>query len=274
VVIQAEIEIDKSVDFDGRGNLTVDGAGRHRVFSVREGAHAALSGLTVTGGFSEGDTSGDDDGAAIANFGTLRLKQTTISGNRCGAFCSYAISNEGDMDVDGSTISRNEAGGIGNVGGTLRLFNSTVSETGNTIDLRAGTVSLNFSTVSGRVSAPEGKLTWYRTLIDGGCSIDSLQTEVVSRGHNIESPGDTCGLDPDETDRVDVTAGQLSLGPLTDNGGPTETHAPGPGSIAIDAIPDTKCSGGLPLWDQRGRPRPERTTDPRMCDVGSVEVQP
>ena len=190
-------------------------------------------------------------------------------------FCSYAISNDGgEVEMRNSTVSGNTGGGIGSAGGTLTLTNSTVSETEDAIDLRAGTVSLNFSTVSGRVTAPEGKLTWYRTLIDGGCSIDSRQTEVVSDGYNIESPGDTCGLDPDETDRVDVTAGQLNLGPLTDNGGPTETHAPGPGSVAIDAIPDTECSGGLPTWDQRGRHRPERTTDPRMCDVGSVEVQP
>ena len=59
--------------------------------------------------------------------------------------------------------------------------------------------------------------------------------ESSSNGYNIESPGDTCGFDQ-ATDQVNVTTEDLSLGPLADNGGPTETHALLPGSVAIDWI--------------------------------------
>ena len=107
------------------------------------------------------------------------------------------------------------------------------------------------------------------TLIDGDCEIDS----TLSQGYNIESPGDTCGFDG--TDLVNVSADQLKLGELADNGGPTMTRGLFPGSVAIDVIPAEDCvdADGEPLTaDQRGEPRPE--TGGTMCDVGAFEVQP
>jgi hypothetical protein len=99
----------------------------------------------------------------------------------------------------------------------------------------------------------------------------------VSGGHNIESPGDTCGFDQ-PTDQVNVSTEDLNLGPLADNGGPTMTHAlltePAP-SVAIDWILAENCvdADGQPLTtDQRGEPRPE--TGGTMCDIGAFEVQP
>jgi hypothetical protein len=59
------------------------------------------------------------------------------------------------------------------------------------------------------------------------------------------------------------------LGPLQNNGGPTETHALLSGSDAINQIPEAACELGE---DQRGEPRPE--TGGTMCDVGAYEVQP
>ena len=56
-------------------------------------------------------------------------------------------------------------------------------------------------------------------------------------GHNIESPGDGCGFD-NPSDQVNVLPGTVNLAPIVqDNGGPTETQALLPGSVAIDAIP-------------------------------------
>ena len=66
---------------------------------------------------------------------------------------------------------------------------------------------------------------------------------------------------------VDVTEGQLNLGPRQDNGGGTQTHALLLGGVAIDVIPADMCEGDT---DQRGQPRPGGT----MCDVGAFEVQP
>ena len=65
------------------------------------------------------------------------------------------------------------------------------------------------------------------------------------------------------------------LGPLQNNGGPTETHALLPGSVAIDQIPEADCvdEDGEPLiTDQRGELRPAGAES--KCDVGAFEVQP
>ena len=93
------------------------------------------------------------------------------------------------------------------------------------------------------------------SLIDGDCTRgDQSDATWTSNGYNIESPGNTCGLDPDGTDQVNVSAEDLKLGPLADNGGPTMTHALLPGSVAIDRIADADCAVDT---DQRAEPRPE-----------------
>jgi hypothetical protein len=105
-------------------------------------------------------------------------------------------------------------------------------------------------------------LTLTNSLVDGECRA----RDITSLGHNIESPGNTCGFG--------VSVPNLKLGPLQNNGGPTETHALEEGSPAIDQIPEVDCidAEGAPLMtDQRGQPRPE--TGGTMCDVGAFERQ-
>jgi hypothetical protein len=69
---------------------------------------------------------------------------------------------------------------------------------------------------------------------------------------------------------TEVTSAQLNLGPLANNGGPTQTHALLSGSVAIDAAPDcTLVDGATPVTeDQRGVARPQGAA----CDVGAYEA--
>ena len=60
-----------------------------------------------------------------------------------------------------------------------------------------------------------------------------------------------------------VFTGDPKLGPLADNGGPTRTHLPRPGSPLINAIPSFEAGN-----DQRGIPRPQGDA----LDIGAVEV--
>ena len=72
-------------------------------------------------------------------------------------------------------------------------------------------------------------------------------------------------------DQIGVTAEQLNLGPLQDNGGPTQTHALLPGSAAIDS----GNSGGV-TRDQRGFSRPvgiAKVVGGDGSDIGAFEVQ-
>jgi hypothetical protein len=60
----------------------------------------------------------------------------------------------------------------------------------------------------------------------------------------------------------------LQLGPLANNGGPTQTLALLKGSSAIDAIP--LSSGLCPARDQRGHKRPDNPQE-SSCDIGAFE---
>jgi hypothetical protein len=65
------------------------------------------------------------------------------------------------------------------------------------------------------------------------------------------------------------------LGPLANNGGPTQTMALLPGSPAIDSGNPSGCTDGLGhllKTDQRGDPRPN-IEDTGGCDRGAYERQ-
>ncbi len=140
------------------------------------------------------------------------------------------------------------------------LIGSTIS--GNTAADRSGI----YNAVTPSVTVTT---TMRDTLVEDACGGSGT---IVSEGHNIESPGNTCGFDQ-PADEVNVRTEDLRLGPLQDNGGPTETHALLPRSVAIDQIPEADCvdADGEPLTtDQRGESRPAGDG----CDVGAFEVQP
>ena len=148
--------------------------------------------------------------------------------------------------------------------------------------IAGGEATLINTTVAGNLGRDadidaDGAFTAMNSIVDGTCLLGDETGIIVSSGFNIESPGNTCGFGQ-PTDRVNVTAEQLNLGPLQDNGGPTMTHALLPGSVAIDQIPEADCvnADGAPLTtDQRGEPRPVAIlgAEPK-CDVGAFEVQP
>ena len=294
VVTEEGIVIDTDVVLDGGGNLTLDGnETADEVIGVEEGVTAELYGIAVTRGRGEGILNGGTltlassivsgnkrggignagnltvmgvtvsdntglDGAGIFNRGTVSIVHSTVSGNlsRGGG---GGIINVGTSTIVNSTVSGNrataEGGGISNES-ALTITNCTLS--GNTSDEQKGSA---IATVAGRTTV----LT--STLIDGDC-----QGPLTSNGYNIESPGNTCFFDQ-TGDQASVP--DPMLGPLQNNGGPTETHALEQGSPAVDQIPVEDCldADGAPLaTDQRGEPRPE--TGGTLCDVGAFEVQP
>jgi hypothetical protein len=307
VVTTERIVIDNDVILDGEGKLTVDGnandAGEgHTVFTIAfsdiavelrgigvtgggcppslEGAKQATNGCFATGILVDNLHTASQATLTLANCrvwnnelvgiyqnvgGTLTLLNTTVSGSGL-----FNVHNQGGvLTVINSTISNGGAfqpefaAGIRSTG-PMTMLNSTVSGSEG-VGIRRGTMTLTNCTVSGnaRGGIDGDTVTLARTIVDGDCTTDV----IVSNGYNIESPGNTCGFDPDGTDQVDVSAEQLSLGELADNGGPTMTHALGVDSVALDRIPEVDCEVET---DQRGEPRPVGDG----CDVGSFERQP
>jgi hypothetical protein len=90
------------------------------------------------------------------------------------------------------------------------------------------------------------------------CLAEVSSNRIRSLGNNIDSDG-SCYLNhPNDRPNVDPL-----LGPLTENGGPTETHALLLGSPALSAGDFETCS----TMDQRERLR----GDDGVCDIGAFE---
>jgi hypothetical protein len=304
VMTSADILIDNNVTLDGGGDLIVDGNDDHRVFEVAQDATVELRGMTITqgdaadpglgGGVLIGSgadvtltgctilgcaarAGGGGGGIFVSERARLTLIDTTVSGNEAAFGGGISVEANGTADVLRSTISENIAttgfgGGVA-VGGALTLTNSTLSgnfpneiyaAADSSTTLAAATISSADaeSGVPTIFTAGALTLTMVNSVLSGLCNEDV----AVSGGNNVESPGDTCGLGG-IGDNVGVPAGQLNLGPLQQNGGPTQTHQPGAGSVAIDAIDPADCEVED---DQRGIARPQGAD----CDVGSVEVVP
>ncbi len=174
---------------------------------------------------------------------TNLVKGCTFNGNSA-AYYGGAIWSEGEttISVNASTFSGNSAddsgGAIGNYG--VAIFN-----------LASSTFSGNSASNSGgAIFNYDGTMEIKNTLLKAGAlgrTITNSNGSVTSPGYNLSSDGGG-GVLTNATDQINADP---LLGPLTNNGGPTWTHALLPGSPAIDQ----GKSFGL-TTDQRGAPRP------------------
>ncbi len=285
-----DLDLTKSVTITGAGarETVVDAGGGDRVFDVGAGVTALLSDVTITGGFVDGDGGGiesagtltlvrdtiagneallasNSSGGGIDSSGTLTLTQSAVSGNR--AYNGGGIDFGGTLSVTNSTISSNTAGGPGSNGdggGISGAGGATLTVTSSTI---AGNVAFNGLGSGGGISA--AMATLQNTIVANNVAHATNQSATfvdncslgtsTSQGYNL-SNGTDCGL----TQSTDHQSVPVLLGPLADNGGPTDTHAVPAGSAARDA------GGGCPTTDQRGAPR--RSGQP--CEIGAYEVAP
>jgi hypothetical protein len=227
-------------------------------------------------------------GGGILNQGPLTIEDSVIASNATESIGGGGVYNQGGFfRLSGSTISGNSGAGIWNLGhGTVLAVNSTVSGnfsseagggTGGIENVRPATATLFSCTVVGNESTlglgPGGvRNTEFGTvkLINTILAANSSPGDgpdcsgfITSLGHNIVGNVLNCGFRPSAGDVLNVDP---LLGPLADNGGPSETHALLPGSPAIDAGPPN-CPP--PFTDQRGVARPQGTA----CDIGAYEAE-
>ena len=284
ITLTVPLVIDKSLTLQGSGaaRTIIDGNDVSRVLVVQGPAVVAIHDITLQRGFvSAGGGLGGGAGlevldatvtladsvvrdnratygAGILNTGTLLLLRSTVAGNQTlAADDGGGIYTSGVLTVVNSTITDNRSGNVGGgiyAGGAVTLLSSTVSH--NHAEDRGGAISVSSANVVVRNTVLGGN-----TATIGGPSCFPDNHTAVSGGHNLASDtscalgasGDRNGQDP-------------LLGPLQDNGGPTPTRLPGPGSPAIDAGEPVSCPG----MDQRGIGRPQGAA----CDIGAAEVVP
>ena len=199
-------------------------------------------------------------GGGIINFGTMTMINSTVSGNSSnfGGGGIFQRFSGNTMTMTNSTISGNSAplgGGIVNLdGSTATLINTTVSNNsasrgGSILNTEAAGATTSFSTINLNNSIIANSTS-------GGDCVRDLGT--INAEYTLIEGGLGCvnGINSNNL------TGDPNLGPLQNNGGPTETHALLPGSRAIDAGNSTLTT------DQRGIARPQGPAP----DLGSFEL--
>jgi large repetitive protein len=238
--------------------------------------------LTVTGSTLTGNTARGGYGGGIEAYyggvpGTVRIADSTLSGNR--ADIGGGIDDSAAVSVTQSTLSGNSArkgGGIFVEGSsevsvrssTLAGNTASVPGSGGGIQTYAcGRGTVSYTTIAGNstgldLSCPDVQLTGTIVASSTAGANCPGSAPAESAGYNLDS-GKSCGF----TKPADLHSTNPKLGPLTGNGGPTLTEPPRPGSPAINH--GGRPANGCPATDQRGLPRPSGPA----CDIGSVEVQ-
>ncbi len=225
----------------------------------------AQGAVTLTNSTVSGNTANSAGGGVFANSSST-VTNSTLSDNHSNTSVGGGmLVPNGDITLTNSTVSGNTASHLG--GGVAALDVNLVYATvvGNTAPTGANIEILSFDSISAFgsvVALPEG----------GGANCAFQPPPVtISSGFNF-SDDDSCGFtNTAQGDRQN--AGDPGLGALADNGGPTQTRLPQPGSPLIDAIPSASCqddgAAGITA-DQRGVTRPQQGG----CDIGAVEVTP
>ncbi len=226
--------IQGAITINGNGH-TIDGAGFLQLIEVLAGVTLTIHDLVLTNG-------SNDLGGGIANFGTVNLYNSTVSG--CAALEGGGIWNGGDaaLFVTGSAIIGNSAiasygGGIANYGIAV-LVNTTISGNaaseggGGFANLAEGEATLHNMTLSdneagligggGYAALDESTSSFHQTLLSGnrytggaiGQEVYRAVTATVSaNSHNLFGHGGIttaqalAGVTPGGSDRTATSNG-------------------------------------------------------------------
>ena len=222
-----------------------------------------------------GNSASDDDdsgmGGGLYNQGSADVARSTFTGNLASGSGS-AISNLGSIKLSNSTLSGNDdfysrMGGVFSNGQSYPPFSGTPQATliHVTIAANLGPGLYNF-----------GKLRLRNSLIAGNIAVmdDSQWSNCNNQGDkaSYQASGMLLGTGPGNCTAERYIENQQTLTsllePLADNGGATRTHALRPASPALDG-----GIGSCSSHDQRSQPRPQDGDGDGVvvCDLGAYE---
>ncbi|HXT50161.1 MAG TPA: choice-of-anchor Q domain-containing protein, partial [Thermoanaerobaculia bacterium] len=174
------------------------------------------------------------------------------------------IAAGGSVQIHDATLSGNHSGAAG---GGLYV------QPGASGGLTSLTVTANESAAQGGGAQLDAALPWTSSVVAGnGAPLHSDAAGVVaSAGFNLWGVAEGVTLAAGDQGGSAAHPLDPKLAPLAEQGGPTPTHAPLPGSPALEAggpADEPFCAA----FDQRGVRRNAAATG--RCDAGAVEVTP
>ena len=201
----------------------------------------------------------------------LTVTNSTFSGNSAtnqgGAIWT---GNNASANITNNTIASNSAVSADGKGG----FGGGVSVASGNVNITNNTIALNYAGFLGAGIAGGTNVTLRNTIIaynkanSGGhnWNVKNNCSQVMTNGgNNIQFPA-VKGYDPNDIDCAPgIFTAEPKLGPLSNNGGPTQTMQIWPGSPAINTGNNATC----PATDQRGVLRPQSG----ICDIGAFEAK-
>ncbi len=256
------------------------------------GGASGNPGQNQNGTFRDAQPGGDGGSAGIGGgllvvtptTGQTTLTNVTLAGNFTGN------GGAGGAGYSGATGLGGGRGGYGGYGGGIWTVGANNS--GNTVLLKHVTVAQNGLGAGGPAGANTGTpipgirgqgagIAMNGGTNPGGHTVELLNTLVASNGNPTLDVNCIQWYPRDQRDDLFSLGNDISypdnscpgangnpmLGALLDNGGPTLTMLPGPGSSAIGGVP-SPCPVNV---DQRGLPRPGGGSG-FPCDIGAVET--
>jgi subtilisin family serine protease/Tol biopolymer transport system component len=234
-------------DAAGAGVAVVGGQATIVESTLRQNTATGGEGFTSLGG-----------GLYVAGGATVLLQRSTIAYNKAPRGAGIAVQSGADLSADSSTVSHNELDGVW-------------------VDAHARTTLSHLTVVENEGAGVNGPAHVGSSIVfgqqGGGLYNRFSVVDALSLGYNLIEWGDGAeGRDVQEFSKpgdIGVSNSRFLIGPLQDNGGPTETHMPLPPCPGIDAA----APSAFPLTDQRGVARPQ-DGDGRAGaapDIGAVE---
>ncbi len=234
---------------DGFGGMSFGYAGRGGAVNVRLGGSLTLAQVTLA------DNGAGYGGGVAADQATVQISDSLITGSSNANLGGGLYFEDSTASITNSTIYGNSADYYG---GGLLEYNSSVSILHSTIVANSG----------GNVYSGTGTVAIANSIIaDAISGVDCVDATVT----NSLIEDDTCNV----VNGVDGNlTGDPGLGVLADNGGPTRSILPQPGSIVVDAFASAGGACGGLVEDQRGLGRPVDAdgVSGNDCDMGAVEL--
>ena len=244
--------------------------------------------VSLTNSTVSANSSGNSGGGIDTGSGDVSLTNSTVNANTGNGVGGGIDAGSGDVSLTNSTVNGNSSGGDGGgiraSFGDVSLSNSTVS--GNSSDADGGgidarSILLFNSTLTDNSALGEGggifvvpfgeALTIQNTIVAGNTANEfAPDVRAADSLLLVENSliGDITGSDITFATGAGNFLNQLPLlGPLADNGGPTQTHALLSGSPAINGGSNVIANANGLTTDQRGEDRAQFGT----VDIGAFE---